>query len=219
MSHAERFLEAQYYVGNPAQDYFMVGLLQLELLRMNEATPDSHVLEIGCGALTAGRPIMQFLNPDRYVGIEPNTWLLEAVSEGLPDTKRLFEEKRPIFLDNVDFDASSTGRKFDFVISHSILSHAAGHQFPQFVSALQKSLAPGGVALASIRFYDDNNQLMGDSNHQDWQYPGVSFFAWETVQRVAAEHGLKVEWRKDYKDFFTHYLPSNYHDWVRFTRE
>jgi hypothetical protein len=50
------------------------------------ASPNRHVLEIGCGCLVAGRPIMEFLSPDRYVGIEPNTWLIEAVKEQLPDT-------------------------------------------------------------------------------------------------------------------------------------
>src|SRR4051794_20426303 len=108
MTLSSRFVEAQNYVGNPGEDYFIVGLLQLELLLMNGCRPDSHVLEIGCGALVAGRPILQFLNADRFVGIEPNTWLLEAVREGLPDTKRLLDEKRPLFLDTMDFDASRT---------------------------------------------------------------------------------------------------------------
>ncbi len=210
-----QFLEAQYYIGNPAEHYYLVGLLQLELLRMNGAHTDSHILEIGCGCLAAGRPIMQFLNSDRYVGIEPNEWLLEAVSEGLPDTKRLIQEKHPIFLNNTQFDASSTKRKFDFVIAHSILSHAAAWQLPEFLSAVRNSLAPQGVVLASLRFFDDNNKLMGDSNHQEWQYPGVSFFAWETVQQLAEEQGYVAEWREDYREFFTRYLPSNYHDWVR----
>lgn len=220
MSLSSQFIEAQNYVGNPGENYFIVGLLQLEMLRMNGCIPDSNVLEIGCGALVAGRPVMQFLNANRYVGIEPNTWLLDAVNEGLPDTKRLIAEKLPIFLDNLDFDASKTGRKFDYVFSHSILSHAATHQLSQFFKAIRKSIAPHGVVLASIRFFDDNNQLMGDSNDQEWQYPGVtasavSFFSWETVQRVAGECGFAVEWRKDYREFFTKFAPSNYHDWIR----
>lgn len=206
--------EAMEYVGNPGEAYFIVGLLELELLRMNGCRPDSHVLEIGCGALAAGRPIMHFLNPGRYVGIEPNSWLIEAAKQGLPDTPRLIAEKQPIFLTNLEFDASETGRKFDYVISHSILSHAAAHQYPQFLEAVQQTLAPGGIVLASIRIADEHN---AESNFDEWQYPGVSFFAWETVHRIAVDRGFSIERRPDYREFFTRYAPLNFHDWIRLT--
>jgi hypothetical protein len=84
------FERVQYYVGNPGENYFIVGRLQLELLQRNGCTPDSHVLEIGRGCLGAGRPIIQFLNAERYVGLEPNVWLLDAVLGGPPDTRGLF---------------------------------------------------------------------------------------------------------------------------------
>jgi hypothetical protein len=158
-----------------------------------------------------------FLKPGHYAGIEPNLWLLDAVKEGLPDTVSLIEAKRPIFLQVADFDASQTGRVFDFVISHSILSHAACWQYPQLLKAVKKVLAPNGVVLTSLRFYNDNNELAGDSNDQEWVYPGVSFFSWSTVRTGAIQHGLLPEWRPDYREFFTNRVPSNYHDWLRLT--
>jgi cyclopropane fatty-acyl-phospholipid synthase-like methyltransferase len=225
MVQTGRFAEAKTYVlgaeppvGSVGESYFVLGLLQLELLRMNECGQDSHVLEIGCGALVAGRPIIQFLKPDRYVGIEPNTWLIEAAKEGLPDTARLFAEKRPILLDNTDFDASSTGRAFDFVISHSVLSHVAAWQYPEFLENVRKSLAPCGVVLASIRFTDHAHRPLGDSNHQEWQYPGISTFSWDTARRLAVECGYDIEWRRDYREFLTRWAPNSFHDWIRLTR-
>jgi hypothetical protein len=211
------FEQAQYYVGNVGANYFKVGQLQLELLKRNGLTPSSRVLEIGCGCLAAGRPILEFLNADRYAAIEPNRWLIDAVLEGLPDTQTLFEAKRPVFLQNADFDASSLGIKFDFVISHSILSHAAHSQCPQFFRGVKAVLAEEGIALASIRFFDAENRLMGDSLSPEWVYPGVSYFAWDTVRQSAAQEGLHVEWRHDYREFFTLELPSNFHDWIRLT--
>jgi hypothetical protein len=211
------FEQAQHYVGNPGENYFTVGRLQLELLKRNGLHPDARVLEIGCGCLVAGRPLMEFLQPDRYAGIEPNRWLLDAVLEGLPDTRALFEAKRPVFLHNTDFDASSLGLTFDYVISHSILSHAAHWQCPLFFRGVKRVLHPQGVAIASIRFFDENNRQMGDSNDPEWVYPGVSYFSWTTVQEFAAAEGLRVEWRPDYREFFTKEAPSNYHDWIRLT--
>jgi SAM-dependent methyltransferase len=162
--------------------YYIVGKLQLDLLKMNGCTSESRVLEIGCGCLVAGRPIMEFLLPDRYVGIEPNSWLLEAVKQGLPDTIDLMAEKRPIFLSNDDFDASQALKQFDFVIAHSILSHAAHWQFPQFLKGIKKVLAPSGVVIASLRFFNEKHELMGDSNNEQWVYPDVSYFSWDTIQ-------------------------------------
>jgi hypothetical protein len=71
------------------------------------------------------------------------------------------------------------------------------------MTGVKKVLAPRGNAIASIRFCNEHNQLMGDSNEPEWIYPEVSYFAWETVQNVATEFGLVVGWRKDYREFFT----------------
>jgi cyclopropane fatty-acyl-phospholipid synthase-like methyltransferase len=213
----DTFEKAQYFVGNVGLDYHKVGLLQVELLKMNGLQPDARVLEIGCGCLVAGRPLLQYLKPNRYVGIEPNQWLIDAVLEGLPETRHLFDQKRPVFLHNADFDASALGLKFDFIISHSILSHAAHWQCPQFLQGVKKVLAPSGVALASLRFYDENKRLMADSHSPEWVYPGVSYFAWETVRKFAADQQLRAEWREDYREVFTRTAPSNYHDWIRIT--
>lgn len=214
----DHWLHAQVYVGNANDDYQMAGLLQLELLKRNGLAPHHHVLDIGCGALVAGRPLMQFLDADRYVGIEPNLWLVEAAREHFPDSEDLFLAKRPVFLAGTEFDASETGRAFDFVISHSVLSHAAHWQLPQFIASVEKTLAPQGVAVASIRFRDEHEVVRGDSLHEQWQYPGVSYFAFETVHAAAAAHGLHAEQRDDYREFVTRYLPTNFHDWIRLRR-
>ena len=209
---------AQDYVGNPDPMFYVVGELQLDLLLQNGLDEKAHVLDVGCGCLAAGLPIMRFLRPDRYVGIEPNTWLIDAARRELEGVEALIREKRPVFLDNEDFDASSVERAFDFVISHSILSHAAEWQLPQFLRNTSQQLAPGGVIVASIRFHDKQNRLVGDSNDPHWVYPDVSYFSFETVERCASACGLVAEWRRDYREFFTRRAPSNYHDWIRLTK-
>jgi hypothetical protein len=210
-----KLAKARHYVG-AWSDPEEIGDSQLTLLKMAGCTPDSSVLEIGCGCLIAGLPIMTYLNSDRYVGIEPNTWLVDAAVES-KEAKAIIQAKHPLFLHNTDFDGSSTGRKYDFVMSHSILSHAAEWQLPLFLKSVKKNLAPNGVVLSSIRFFTDTGDVAGDSHDAEWVYPGVSFFSWETVQRVAAEQGFKVEWRKDYKEYFVKRFSLHIHDWLRFT--
>jgi len=214
----DRWTHAQAYVGNADEYYFMAGICQLELLKRNGIKPHHNVLEIGCGALVLGRPLIQYLDPDRYVGIEPNTWLVNAARDHFPDMSDLFRDKKPIFLARTDFDASETGRKFDFVTSHSVLSHAPHWQLPIFFQSVAKVLGPYGVILASLRMFDANGKLMDDSRHEEWQYPGASYFSIETIEREAKKVGLEAEHIPEYRTFFTKYTPSNIHDWIRVKR-
>jgi cyclopropane fatty-acyl-phospholipid synthase-like methyltransferase len=205
---------AQGYVGNANEAYHMAGICQLELLKRNGLKPHHHVLELGCGALVAGRPLIQYLNPGRYVGIEPNTWLVDAARSHFPDMEEWFIDKTPIFLDRTDFDASETERRFDFVLSHSILSHAPHWQLPLFLGNVGRLLGPYGMMVVSLRMYDEHGTLMGDSRHEEWQYPGATYFAIETIQDEARKAGLEAEHRPDYREFFTKHVPSNFHDWI-----
>ena len=209
---------AQAYVGNANEAYQMAGICQLELLKRNGLKPHHSVLEIGCGALVAGRPLIQFLDPDRYVGIEPNTWLVDAARSHFPDMEEWFQDKKPIFLSNTDFDAKEVGRRFDFVLSHSILSHAPKWQFVQFLQHVEPLLGPYGMIIASLRMYDAEGTLMGDSDHTEWQYPGATYYSEDTIVNESTKVGLQGEHVPGYREFFTKHVPSNIHDWIRVKR-
>jgi SAM-dependent methyltransferase len=170
------------------------GSVQLELLRREGCVPTSHVLEVGCGALSAGAYLIDFLDADRYVGIEPNRWLIDAALRERR-VRRAVREKRPVFIDRIDFDASEAGRRFDFVLSHSVLSHAAHWQLDQFLANVVRTLAPNGRILASLILAEGNpygstgTPDKRDSMHTEWQYPGISWFSLATVVDAAARHG------------------------------
>jgi cyclopropane fatty-acyl-phospholipid synthase-like methyltransferase len=197
------------------------GRAQAEILFAEGATADSHVLEVGCGCLSAGLVLIERLNADRYVGIEPNDWLVDA-SLRRKDARAIAEPKRPVFVANLDFDASSTGRTFDFVLSHSILSHAAHWQLPRFLKNVGACLAPGGKIFASLILaegnpYGSKGAVDGkDSMDQEWVYPGVSYFTKDTVAREASEAGLEAILRHDITDRHTKVRPLETHDWYEF---
>src|SRR5262249_52364147 len=69
-----RVEDARAYVGTDT----LSGQLQFELLKREGCRPDSKVLEIGCGNLHAGVPLMQFLEKGRYVGMDLNKWLRQS---------------------------------------------------------------------------------------------------------------------------------------------
>jgi cyclopropane fatty-acyl-phospholipid synthase-like methyltransferase len=218
--------EAQAYTGTDR----VSGRLQMEVLQREGCMPGSHVLEVGCGCLSAGLHLIEWLDADRYVGIDPNPKLREAALKD-PNSRQLVERKRARFLSNTEFDASSLGTKFEYVLSHSILSHAAHWQLPLYLKNTAKCLAPGGRIVASIRLAEGNEfgspgtPDKKDSMDEAWVYPtkedpaGVSWFSWATVVRQAEAFQLEARVVPDYTKFYTETRPREIHDWVVFTRK
>lgn len=199
------------------------GRMQAEILFAEGAAPSSRVLEVGCGCLSAGAFLIERLDPERYVGIEPNTWLVDVALQR-KDFRATASQKKPRFLDNLDFDASAAGVSFDYVLSHSILSHAAHWQLPLFLKNVGACLAPEGKIFASLYLSEGNpfgnhgTKNKQDSMDEEWVYPGVSYFTQETVKRLAAEAGLKATLRHDITELHTKTRPLEVHDWYMFTK-
>lgn len=207
--------EAKAFVGtNEASGHF-----QFDLLRLEGVVQDSKVLEIGCGCLHAGMHLIRYLKPGNYVGIEPNTWLRETL--GL-EAQSVILDRKARFLDRGDFDASELGQQFDFIFSHSVLSHCSHNQLFQFLENTAKVLGPEGKIIASIRLAEGNpygspgHPQMEDSMFDEWQYPGVSFFRLETVSRAAILYKLVPMVMPHYTRRLVTVCPEEFHDWMLF---
>jgi len=201
------------------------GQLQFELLKKEGCQPSSRVLEVGCGCLHAGAHLMRYLDRGGFVGIDPNSWLINDAIKKHPDIQKLVEEKQPQFLYRTDFDASSLNRTFDYVLSHSVLSHAAHWQLEQYLVNTSKVLTPGGRIVASIRLAEGNafgskgSPNQEDSMDEEWVYPGVSYFKLTTVIATAKRLGLSARHAPEYTAYYTKTRPNEFHDWIVFARE
>jgi SAM-dependent methyltransferase len=216
----KRAVDARRFVGTDE----VSGQLQLALLQRQGCVPASRVLELGCGCLHVGVPLMQYLDKGNYVGVDPNDWLRQTIMKKQPHVGRLVEERGARFLNSDDFDASELGMEFDFVFSHSVLSHCAHWQLEQFLRNTVKVLAPGGRILSSIRLAEGNAYGSAgtadkkDSMDQEWQYPGVSWFTLATVMETAERQGLTATYLPEYTEFYTKTRPLEGHDWIVFQR-
>jgi cyclopropane fatty-acyl-phospholipid synthase-like methyltransferase len=210
--------DAKHYVRTDEES----GRLQFELLKRQGCRPDYKVLEIGCGCLHAGIPLIQYLEKGNYVGVDPNIWLRQEAMKNRR-VRQLVKEQEARFLSVDDFDASELGIKFDLVFAHSVLSHCAHWQLEQFLRNVGKVLAPGGRILASIRLAEGNAYGSGgasdreDSMDEEWQYPGVSWFKLSTITKMATIQGLSAVHIPEYTEFYTNTRPDEYHDWLVFS--
>ena len=121
--------------------------------------------------------------------------------------------KRPIFLYREDFDGQEARRQYDYVVGHSVLSHAAAWQLPLILANARRVLNPGGKIVLSFR------QGFADTASPVWAYPGVTLFSWETLERTAADHLFSARLAPEYTELMTKFAPNDSHDWVVFTKE
>jgi glycosyltransferase involved in cell wall biosynthesis len=135
------------FMGVPIEGFAESGRMQLDALVRLGLEPGSRLLDVGCGVLRGGYWLVQFLNADRYFGIEPHAGRLAVGKSLLPPG--LLAAKRPRFDGNPDFELTVFGETFDFVMADSIWSHAAKSQIETMLDSLLRVSHEKTVLLAS----------------------------------------------------------------------
>ena len=138
------------FLGGPERSFDAVGREQLIALLEHGLTPESRVLDIGCGCLRGGRWVIPLLDAGHYFGIEPMEHMVEkGVREFLPTG--LADEKQPTFDHNDRFDFSIFGNTFSHFIARSIWSHASKAQIEAMLDGVAQFGTDDCVLLASFR--------------------------------------------------------------------
>lgn len=179
------------YVG-PPEEYDLIGAMTFNLLTTLGLRQQHMLLDIGCGSLRAGRLLIPYLNSGNYVGIEPNRWLVE---EGIKwetgaDMVRI---KAPRFY-YADSPAvlHGSGLTLDFAVAQSIFSHCGADLIRSWLGGLSPFFAAGGVLAATFLLADR------DFDGTGWVYPECVSFTIQTLTKVAADSGYRLEvlgWR------------------------
>jgi len=174
------------YVG-PPEDYDLIAAMTFNLLTTLGLRQHHFLVDVGCGSLRIGRLLIPYLNRGKYIGIEPNRWLVE---EGIKREigESILEIKQPTFFFSDSPTALSQAKMtFDFALAQSIFSHCGLDLISRWLSAISQSLGPGGVLLAT--FLPDD----GDSACTGWLYPECVRFRPATLKRVAADANLRFQ--------------------------
>ena len=178
--------EAEYrkHVG-PEKLYDIIAANQFIALINNGLREYHSLLDIGCGCLRAGRLFINYLLPERYYGIEPESQVLEAAIKneiGL-DQQML----KGISLNYNDrFDLHCFPRKYDYILAHSIFSHTSPQQINKCIKEASEVLRREGIFLATY--------IEGpDSNKKDWTYPSGVTYTFKTIKQLCNKYKLVCE--------------------------
>lgn len=184
--------EHRAFVG-PAGEYDLIGAAQFALLYALGLRERHRLLDVGCGSLRAGRLLISYLAPDRYVGVEPNGWLIEAAVE-----RELGHDltaiKRPRFDPTADFSLEHLGR-FDFVLVHGVATNAGPELMPRLLRAIKAAMAPSGLAAVTFIHPGTGDQgavEVGIDDHEAaaWRYPGCYSYDRDEIAGAIDANGL-----------------------------
>lgn len=179
------------YIG-PPEDYDLVAAMTFNLLTTLGLRQHHSVVDVGCGSLRVGRLLIPYLNAGRYLGIEPNAWLVEdgIRREVGADLVRI---KQPRFLTSDGPEGlAETDGPIDFAVAQSIFSHCGLDLIRRWLAGLAPRLAPTGALAATYLPAERDFEGSG------WVYPECVTFQSPTLARVATESGLTMtplDWR------------------------
>lgn len=144
-------------VGNPDL-WKMKRDFQMRFLKGHGLAESHYLLDLGCGTLRGGIPIIEYLDDGRYFGIEVRPEVLEEAKRELADSG-LVNKKPTLLLTN---DAPSLpARKFDFVWAFSVLIHMDDESLRKAFSLVQNCLADDGAFYANVN--------LGTGEELEWQ--------------------------------------------------
>ena len=104
-ARADEMMQRHGFLGVPRETFEAGGRAQLVRLLSHGLTPESKVLDIGCGCLRVAYWLIRFLDSDCYCGIEPARQRVDYGKQYLFTSEEL-EQKRPRFDFNARFDSS-----------------------------------------------------------------------------------------------------------------
>jgi cyclopropane fatty-acyl-phospholipid synthase-like methyltransferase len=155
---------------------------QIDLLKTQGLKPHHNLLEIGCGPLTAGIPLIEYLEPSRYVGVDMRSSVLNMSWREV--AKAELSSKNPRLICSSSFASEEFGdQRFDYVYSFSVLYHLDNDILDGYFKTVAQRLKSGGVCLANV-----NTSTPSDT----WlQFPFLMRSV-ETYETMASKHDLRT---------------------------
>jgi SAM-dependent methyltransferase len=156
---------------------------QISFLKQRMLRPNHYLLELGCGTLRGGLPIIDFLHEGHYYGIDARGIALEEARKELAESN--LEHKRPTLILESDFSRVRLDRTFDFIWAFSVLPHLDDEILRGAFRCAKRHLGVDGQVLATA--------AIGSRRQGRWmEFPDLvrplEFYA-----REAAKEGLNVQ--------------------------
>lgn len=184
MKHIPNEKERRHAMVGPAQLWKMKRDFQIQFLKTMGLKPEHYLLDIGCGTLRGGIPLIKYLQDGHYFGVEVRK---EVLDEGRKELREAsLEEKKPNLLVSPDISQLTIEQKFDYLWAFSVLIHMCDEILNDTLDFVSNHLLDDGV------FYANVNVLTGEGTDGYWQGFPVVIRPLEFYNHACTKYGLVV---------------------------
>ena len=174
--------ERRHTLVGPAKLWKMKREFQFRFLNQMGLEPEHYLLEIGCGTLRGGVPLIQHLERGHYFGVEVRE---EALYEGRKELREAgLEGKSPTLLLSPDISRLTVNQVFDRIWAFSVLFHMNDKTLNDTLGFVSKHLSEEGIFFANVN--------IGDKKEGQWQGFPVVARALDFYSQACAAKGLVV---------------------------
>jgi ABC-type polysaccharide/polyol phosphate transport system ATPase subunit/SAM-dependent methyltransferase len=171
------------------------GAWVYDFLRRQGLQPMHHVLDVGCGSLSAASRLLPYMHQSHYWGFEKNIELFLAGTQiELPRVQ--VRPELGHFIVNDDFDFSDATHEFEFAIASSLFRRLPLNSVARAITRVVDALTPDGRFFATFAEnptatnFDPVIQPGGITTHPDREPYHYSF---EMLAALAGVVGARVE--------------------------
>ena len=167
----------------PADLWEMKRQFQIDFLLRQGLQPEHRLLDLGCGALRGGIPLIAYLDAENYTGVEVRPEVLAEGRQELAEAGLAGKDPRLLICDKLE--TLALPERYNVVWAFAVLIHMSDEILESALAAIFRHLAEGG------RFYGNVN--IGDPYQGNWQGFPVMTRPWAHYQAAFKGHGLEVE--------------------------
>jgi cyclopropane fatty-acyl-phospholipid synthase-like methyltransferase len=176
-------VEKRHELVGPPKLWKMKQDFQINFLHNRDLKKTDTLLDIGCGTLRGGIPIIDFLDSGNYCGIEVRENVLAEGKKELKEHK--LEHKNPILVSFNDFKDLDLESKFDIAFAFSVLIHLEDHITAGCLKFVSKHLSKDGIFYANVN--------IGNQKDGNWQGFPVANRSLEFYKDLCESNGLSLK--------------------------
>jgi cyclopropane fatty-acyl-phospholipid synthase-like methyltransferase len=131
----------------PGKLWEMKRAFQIHFLQSVGLTSDQYLLDLGCGTLRGGIPIIKYLEPGHYCGIETREHVLREGKQELIDSG--LQDRVPHLL-HIDNLRGNLGTRFDMIWAFSVVLHMTDEILNDALFFVKSHLSSSGSFYANV---------------------------------------------------------------------
>lgn len=132
----------------PANLWEMKRRFQIAFLRQVGLTPRHTLLDLGCGTLRGGIPLIDYLESGHYAGVEVRRAVLDEGRRELVECR--LTDKHPQLVHCERLGNLDLGRTFDVAWAFQVLIHMHDDALVEAIAAVARHLHEHGVLYATV---------------------------------------------------------------------